>query len=178
MDAMSDPPTREEIAARLEAAEARTETRIAQLAVALAERGASTDRKIDLLAGKIDALAGAVTGMKSDMAVMKSDTSVQIAELRSELRAEIRDGRKEVRTVGIGAVLAIMALVVALWVAGINSQANMIAVFQAGLGVRALAPAGERTTGEMAPKPGAPPAREAVPPPPPATAQMDPSGKK
>jgi hypothetical protein len=112
---MSDRPSRPEIAAELRAAEARTETRIAQLSAAMEARAAASDHKIDLLAADIRTLVGAVT----------------------DVRADTKETRKAIWIVGIGAVIAVAALVVSLWVASINVQSNMIAVFQTALGVRA-----------------------------------------
>jgi choline-glycine betaine transporter len=113
---MSDAPTRREIDAELRAAEARTETRIAQLNSAMEVRAAATDHKIDLLIGKIDAL------------------SITVAEVKVEAKADSRVTRTTVWGVGI----AVMGLVVALWVAGLNAQSNMIAAFQAGMAIRSL----------------------------------------
>jgi cobalamin biosynthesis Mg chelatase CobN len=119
-DAMADAPTRDEITARLEAAEARTETRITQLGAGMEARATATDHKVDTLIGKIDALATAVTGVVA------------------EVRADNKETRRAVWIVGIGAVLSVFGLVVALWIAGINVQANMIGAFQAAIGVRSL----------------------------------------
>lgn len=114
--AMPDTPSRPEIAAELRAAEARTELRIEQLARAVEARAAATDHKIDLLIGQVQALSTAIGETKDDN----------------------KATRKTIWEVGIGAVIAVLALVVALWIAGINIQGNMIAVFQAGLGVRGV----------------------------------------
>jgi hypothetical protein len=114
---MSDTPSRTEIAAQLQAAEARTETRIAQLSAAIEARSAASDHKIDLLVGKMDVLSTIVLEVKGDSKNTK--TTVWLAALAV-----------------MGLVVAGMGLVVALWVAGLNTQNNLIAVFQAGLGVR------------------------------------------
>ena len=113
---MSDAPSRTEIAAQLQAAEARTETRIAQLGLVIETRASASDHKLDLLAADMRSLVGVV----------------------AELRTDYKETRKAIWTVGIGAVITILGLVVALWIAGINVQANMIAVFQTALGVRSL----------------------------------------
>jgi hypothetical protein len=113
---MSDVPSRTEIAAQLQAAEARTETRIVQLSAALEARGVTADHKIDLLMGKIDVLSAVIM----------------------EVKADSKTTRSTIWVVGIGAVVAVLSLVAALWIAGINVQANMIAAFQAGLGVRPI----------------------------------------
>jgi hypothetical protein len=61
------PPSRDEIGARLEAAEARTEARIAQLGRALELKIASSDHKIDLISSKIDSLVGVISDLEVDM---------------------------------------------------------------------------------------------------------------
>jgi hypothetical protein len=111
---MADFPTRREMDAELRAAEARTETRIAQLNSAMEVRSAATDHKIDMLIGKIDAL------------------SVTVAEVKAD--------SKVTRTTVWGIGVALMGLVVALWVAGLNAQANIIGAFQAGLATRSAPP--------------------------------------
>jgi hypothetical protein len=139
MDAvMSDTPSRPEIAAELRAAEAKTEMRIAQWGAAAEARAAASDHKIDLVSGKIDALVVAVSEMKLDS----------------------KKTREVIWTVGIGAVIAILGLVVALWIAGINVQGNMISVFQAGLGVRAVnqdAPTSPKIAAPISPPAASPP---------------------
>lgn len=124
---MSDIPTRREIDAELRAAEARTETRISQLGATIEARSSASDHKIDLLIGKVEALSIVVSESKASTAMMVT-----------EVKADSKETRKTVWIVGLASTLAILALVTAIWVAGINEQNNMIAIFQAGLGVRAL----------------------------------------
>jgi hypothetical protein len=119
-DPMPETPSRDEIAARLEAAEARTETRITQLSAAMEARATATDHKIDVLVGKVDSLS------------MVLSTSV------GEVKADNKITRNTIWGVGVGAVVAVLILVVALYAAGLNEQSNMIAIFQTGLGVRSL----------------------------------------
>jgi hypothetical protein len=126
---MSDTPSRREIDAELRAAEARTETRIAQLNSAMEVRASATDHKIDLLIGKIDVLSTVVAEVKADSKVTRNTIW------------------------GIG--VAVMGLIVALWIAGVNVQANMIAAFQAGLGIRSLP--GNPATPSASQTPAAPP---------------------
>ena len=128
---MSDTPSRIEIAAQLQAAEARTETRITQLGAAMEARASASAHQIDLITSKIDTLFAVVSDMK---------------EINKETKRAIWH-------VGIGSVLAIAAIVVALWVAAINVQGNMLAVFQTGLGARAVASEAEATKGPPIPSP-------------------------
>ena len=109
---MSDTPTRAEMSAELRAAEARTETRIAQLNSSMEVRAAATDHKIDALIGKIEGLSTAISEVKADSKVTRNTVA--------------------------GISLAIAALIVALWIAGVNGQSNVIAAFQIGLGMRSL----------------------------------------
>jgi hypothetical protein len=134
--AMSDTPSRTEIAAQLQAAEARTETRIAQLVATIERRGAASDHKIDVLVGRVDALAAAV----------------------SEVGADVKADSRNTRTAVWLAALAVMGLVVALWVAGLNMQNNLIAAFQAGLSARSASRDVE-PKGVPAPVPQAPPGK-------------------
>ena len=112
---MADAPTREEINARLEAAEARTEARFTQLGATIEARSSVADHKIDLVSTKIDSLVTAFTEMKNDV------------------KSDIKKTREVTITVGVSAVIAIIAVFVALWIAGINVEGNMISAFQAGL---------------------------------------------
>ena len=117
---MSDSPSRAEIDAELRAAEARTETRITQFASAMELRAATTDHKIDVLITKVDRL------------------SANLSDERTERRADFKETRRTIWDVAIGAVIAIMILVAALYTAGLNEQANVISAFEAALGVRGL----------------------------------------
>jgi cobalamin biosynthesis Mg chelatase CobN len=136
-DTMAESPTREEIVAQIAAAEARTETRITQLGASMEARATATDHKVDVLIGKVDALAGAVT------------------TAASEARTDNRETRRAIWAVGLTAVIAVLGLVVALWIAGVNVQANMIATFQTAIGVRSMSQ-------EVAPK-GSPAASPPAP---------------
>jgi hypothetical protein len=124
---MSDTPSRSEIAAELRAAEARTETRIEQLRSVIEARASASDHKIDLLIGQVRTLSEVV-----------SETKASTATAVTEVKADSKETRKTVWIAGTGSILAILALVIAIWVAGINERNNMIAIFQAGLGVRQL----------------------------------------
>jgi hypothetical protein len=126
---MPDTPSRLEVAAQLQAAEARTETRIAQLTATIEARASSADHKSDLLTAKIDALSTSITGQMG-----------AFAEAVKEVKAETKSTRSSIWIVGIGSVLAVLASIVALWVAGLAIQNNMIAIFQAGLGTRTMPP--------------------------------------
>jgi hypothetical protein len=133
---MSDLPSRPEIAAQLQAAEARTELRIGELRNAMEFRANTTDHKIDLLIGQVQGLSAVV----------------------AEVKADSKLTRNTIIGVGAASFLAILALVVTLWIAGMNIQANMIAIFQAGLGVRALpqnaeVPKGPPIEAPQSPKP-------------------------
>lgn len=140
---MSDRPSRPEMAAELRAAEARTEARIAQLGASMEARASASDHKIDLILARVDTLIGNMSEIKNDN--------------KETIRA--------VWHVGIGAILAVLALVAALWIAGINVQSNMISAFQAGLGVRSLPPDMDSSRGPPvvfppSPAPPVPPAKK------------------
>jgi hypothetical protein len=117
---MSDTLSRSEMSAELRAAEARTETRITQLSAALEAWGMSTDHKVDRLTTKMDGLADV------------------IGRASQESKEDNKHTRRAIWEVGVGAIIAVLALSVALWVAGLNIQSNMLSAFQAGIGIRTV----------------------------------------
>ena len=70
---MSDAPSRTEIAAQLQAAEARTETRIAQLGLVIETRASASDHKLDLLAADMRSLVGIVSELGTDYSELRTD---------------------------------------------------------------------------------------------------------
>lgn len=108
-DEMTAEPSREEIAARLEAAEARTETRFAQLSGTLDVRFANLDHKID-----------------------------QLAESVGQIAREVAAGRSEIRTARLAIVVAVVASVLAGLAVVFVTQSNMLAAFQASLAIKTL----------------------------------------
>ena len=119
---MTDSPSRDEIDAKLSAAEARTEARIAHLSSAMEIRYSQLDHKIDSVVEKINFLAKA------------------ISETKSEIKTENKETRKTFIIVGIGTGVSVLGIIVALiaWLynAGLNEQANLLAAFKASLAVR------------------------------------------
>ena len=87
----------------------------------------ASDHKIDLLIGQVQALSGVV-----------AETRANTATVVEEVKADSKLTRSTVIVAAIASVIAVLGLMVTLWIAGINIQANMIAIFQAGLGVRTL----------------------------------------
>ncbi len=110
---MTDQVSREEINARLEAAEARTEARFAQLTGTLDVRFANLDSKIDRL---VDLVGRLSTG---------------VDEAKNEGRADNKTTRWTIIIVVVASVIAGLA---ALW----TTQANLLAAFQAGLAVKTI----------------------------------------
>jgi hypothetical protein len=117
---MNDAPSRDEIAARLETAEARTEARFAQLTGSMDVRFASLEHKIDRLADTVTGLIGSVQEVKQDL-----------KDVRQEVKAEASLTRKTMIAVAVGGILAGLA---ALW----GTQANLLSAFEAGLAAQAL----------------------------------------
>lgn len=107
--AMTDQPSRQEIDARLEAAEARTEARFAQLTGTLDVRFANLDNKIDRLVDSVGHL------------------SVEVSSVRTDNRAT----RWTIVAIVVASVLAGLA---AIWI----TQGNMLAAFQASLAVKTM----------------------------------------
>jgi hypothetical protein len=99
--------TREEIDAKLEAAEARTEARFAQLNGTLNVQFANLDYKIDRLANVVQQLSESVYTVKED-------------------------NKKTRTTIIIVVVASVLAGLAAIW----TTQGNMLAAFQASLAVK------------------------------------------
>ena len=114
-DNMPEAPSRDEISARLEAAEARTETRIAQLAGSIDTRFATIDGKLDQINGSVGALAVAVKDARDD---------------------NKEDNRLTRWTVIAIVVATMLAGVTAIWV----TQGNLLSAFQAGLVAKEVTP--------------------------------------
>lgn len=110
---MAEPPSREEIDAKLEATEARSEARFAQLTGTLDVRFASLDNKLDRLVDTVGRLSAGVD------------------EAKKEGRADNKTTRWTIIVVVVASVIAGLA---ALW----STQANLLAAFQAGLAVKAM----------------------------------------
>ena len=110
---MSD-PTREEIDAKLAAAEARTETRFTELS-------GKIDRLADSIAVFASAIRGEIESLKSEVSGLKSD----VDDLRS-------DNKYTRWTIVVTVVASALAAIGALWV----TQANLLAAFSAGIAVR------------------------------------------
>jgi hypothetical protein len=77
--------------------------------------------------------------MNERVAVLETEFR-HVREILTEIRADMRELRSEVRGVkwwvlgtGVASVLAIAALALGLYQAGLASQANMLAAFQSGL---------------------------------------------
>lgn len=109
--AMAEPPSREEIDAKLEAAEARTEARFAQL-------GGTIDVRFSNLDNKIDRLADSVVRLSSE-----------IAESRHEVRGENRATRMSIIITVIASAIAVLGVMLA-------AQSNLLSAFQAGLAAK------------------------------------------
>lgn len=95
---------RELVDAKLEAAEARTETRFVELT------------------GKIDRLSDMVTNL-----------ATQVGNVRSDMREEIIEIKADSKFTRVSIILAVVAAVLAGLAALYASQANLLAAFQAGL---------------------------------------------
>jgi len=131
---MSD-PTRQEIDAKLAAAEARTETRftdlsgkIDRLADSLAVFASAIRGEIEGLKSEVSGLKSEVSGLKSEVASVKSD----VANVKSEVDGLRSDNKYTRWTIVVTVVASALAAIAALWV----TQANLLAAFSAGIAVR------------------------------------------
>jgi len=105
--------SREEVIARLEAVEARSETRSVEL-------GGKLDYLTDILIGD--------HGLFAQMKSLKADTLAQIGALSAEMTALKADNRTTRWTIVITLITSIMAASALI----LSVQANLLAAFQAG----------------------------------------------
>ena len=114
---MPDTPTRDEIGSKLEAAEARTETRFAHLVGTIDVRFAQLDHKIDRLI----------------------DNTASVASLAGDLKREVRELKADNKTtrnlIVVTVIASVLAGLAALWV----TQANLLSTFQLVLAVKPAA---------------------------------------
>ena len=125
---MSEPVTREEMNARLEAAEARTELRFVQLV------------------GKIDALGGHIAQVRHDLGGQMAQVRGELGQVREDLGgriAEVLADNKSTRQtnmwVTITAMLTVIAVVIAV-------QVGLMNAFSAGSARRDAVPAAAATS--------------------------------
>lgn len=117
----NDGPSREEIDAKLAAAEARTETRFVELRGDMDTRMTAIDGRLGRLDDNINRMVNAVSSLEARIAV--SDDII---------RGEAKSTRTTMIVTGIGAILSVFALVFALWQAGLSVDANIFAAISAG----------------------------------------------
>ena len=131
---MSEPIGREEINARLEAAEARTETRFVQLL-----------GKIDALGGQIaqvrEDLGGQVAQVRGEVGQLRQDLGGQVDKFRTDLGGQMagvladnKSTRQTIMWVTITAMLTVIAVVIAV-------QVGLMNAFSAGSARRESVPA-------------------------------------
>lgn len=106
-DPVSDAPTRGEMSARLEAAEARTEARFAQLSGTLDVRFAHLDHKIDQMTESVARLAAVVQEVKADNKTTRL-------------------------TIVVTVVASVLAGLAAIWI----TQGDLLAAFQASITIK------------------------------------------
>jgi hypothetical protein len=156
-----EPMTREEIEAKLEAVEARTETRFVELSgkidrlgeILTGERGVlaqmaalRTDTFAQMAALRTDAV-GQMAAMKDDIfaqmaalrmdtstqiAGLKDDTSTQVAALKADNLAQTLALKGDNRTTRWTVVVTMITSVLAAAALVLSVQANLLSAFQAG----------------------------------------------
>lgn len=136
---MDDMPTRSEIDAKLEAAEARTETRFVILQGDIDRR--FTDMRVEMdtrfsgVERRIDRLVGVMEEWATEMRETRKSVESESKATRVTIQAENRNTRWTTVTSVIGAVLAVVGIVYSVHSLSVATQANMIAIFQAGQSV-------------------------------------------
>ncbi|KAA1057187.1 hypothetical protein [Azospirillum argentinense] len=122
---MNDAPSRSEIDAKLEAAEARTETRFVQLQGDMdrrfTEMRAEMDQRFSGVERRIDKLVDAAEGWAKEM-----------RETRQTVVSENKSTRLNLWIVAVSSVIAVGLGLYSIHSLSIATQANMIAIFQAG----------------------------------------------
>jgi hypothetical protein len=117
---MSDTPTRPELDAKLAAAEARTQTQIAELRGDLGAWRASLDHTISALVVKL------------------GETSIAVAETKKVVQNESRTTRAAVWATAITSLLAVVAIMIGLVQINKAEEANLFAAFQSGIAGRPM----------------------------------------
>ncbi len=127
-------PTREEIDAKLQAAEARTEARFVSLD------------------GKLDLVLNQISGFNDQVRDLKAEIKNDVKELRSEVRSENKTTRWTVFAIAVAALVGGLG---ALW----TSQSNLLSAFQLVLAEKhvVVAPKEESSLPQSTPTPTAPP---------------------
>lgn len=121
---MTDTPSRSEIDAKLEAAEARTETRFVSLQGDMDRR--FTDMRVDMdvrftrLENKFDTLLRAAEGWGEEM-----------RETRKAVVTENKSTRANLWIAAVGAVIAVVSAIYSIHSLNLATQANLLSAFQA-----------------------------------------------
>lgn len=110
--------TQELVDAKLQAVEARLDTKLTAM-------DGKLERFLDKATSLNEQLAGEVLRMREDVKEIKTDN---------------KSTRTTTIVTGIGSVLAIAALIIGLWAAGISVQQTLISAFQAGQQVAPATP--------------------------------------
>lgn len=110
-------PSREEIDAKLEAAEARTEARIAAL-----------EGKFDLVGQKIESLVGYVHHLNVNVDERMQSLRGGMSDLKNEMKEVRQDNRSTRRTIILTVIGAVIAALAALWA----TQDNLLSAIQLG----------------------------------------------
>jgi hypothetical protein len=109
--------TREEVIARLEAVEARSETRFVEL-------GGKLDYLTDIMVGD--------HGFFAQLKSLRADTLAQISAVKTELKAEMTTLKADNRITRWTVVITLITSIMAASALILSVQANLLAAFQAG----------------------------------------------
>ncbi len=111
---MPDGPTRDEMAARLEAAEARTEARFSQLSAILERRFGQIEGKFGRMEAAFEHVTDAIT----------------------TLTGEVRESRRHALAMWLTVLIAVVGIGVAVWQGVISSQSALITAVQTGVAIQ------------------------------------------
>lgn len=157
---MADPITRDEMAARLELAEARTETRFA----ALETRLAAIDGKFALFDARVARVSERIDGQFERASEQIAALTAGITSLAEQAQENRRFTVNLAVTLWITLLIAVAGTGIAVWQGVIGTQSALIGAFQTGLSVH--------------PEPGGTPgAASSAPAPQPASAPASPAPK-
>ena len=111
---MPDGPSRDEVAARLEAAEARTEARFSQLSATLEGRFGQIEGKFGRMEAAFEHVTDAIT----------------------TLTGEVRESRRHALAMWLTVLIAVVGIGVAVWQGVISSQSALITAVQTGVAIQ------------------------------------------
>lgn len=121
---MTDTPSRGEIDAKLQAAEARTETRFVEMR-------ADMDVRFGRMEARIDRLVDVAEGWAREMRETRQAVEAESKATREKVEAENRSTRTNLWVTAVGATIAVVLGMYSIHSLNLATQANLLSAFQA-----------------------------------------------